>query len=109
MIRQCVHCGKEFEAKPCQTICSDKCRRERQNIQALTSKNRHREEINRRIRKRYHAQKKFETKLNEKKLTADEYSKQRRKDQVTARKLGISYGQFIAWLQAGLIAREEVN
>jgi hypothetical protein len=34
MIRTCVQCGREFEAKRSELLCSDECRRERQKARA---------------------------------------------------------------------------
>ena len=54
MIRKCVVCGKEFEAKAPRTItCSPECRKKRNKDYATKHRMAHRSEINAKARKKY--------------------------------------------------------
>ena len=86
IIRICQVCGKAFKPNLLHRIhCSNECADYAQK-----------------------STKKSKPKTKEKRTNlSEEFNKQRLQHQREAFMLGVSYGQYIAWLQAGLLPQEE--
>lgn len=92
-VKNCKICGKEFLGKGRQIYCSHEC--------YLNTKR----QLNREL---YHKRYKPKTGRKAKsKLNLEELHNLRIQQQKEAPAMGVTYGQYIAWLQAGLIKRAE--
>ena len=97
-VKNCKICGKEFFPRSGRQIyCSDEC--------YLNTKRQLNRELYRK-RQKSKTEHKSKTKLN-----LEELHDLRIQQQKEASAMGVTYGQYIAWLQAGLIGskREEVE
>ena len=82
--RTCINCGKEFTTTDSRKIfCSKECYRNDKNLEIGTARVKSKEKISRDL----------------------EYNRLRLQHQRAALKLGIPYGQYEAWWQAGLLDR----
>ena len=90
-VKICKICDKEFFGKGRRIYCSDEC-----YLKARRQLDREN------YRKRYKPKTERKSKLN-----LEELHDLRIQQQKEASALGVTYGQYIAWLQAGLIKRTE--